>query len=146
MVLRAWRSPAAQLLLGTLLLMPVLCFVPPISGPIAEIIGPWILPRLAWPIPLAAVVVLGWMLWEGLVYLGVRLGAGGFWTARTSTLLMALTLVTAGLLAAAPSSVAQIESADESREIPQEEAYELLDARAKERGLSEPNRKGGAAG
>ena len=121
LVLRARRSPAAQLLLGTLLLMPALCFVPPISGPIAEIIGPWILPRLAWPIPLAAVVVLGWMLWEGLVYLGARLGAGGFWPARTSTLLLTLTLVTAGLLAAAPSSVAQIESADESGEIPQEE-------------------------
>jgi tetratricopeptide (TPR) repeat protein len=121
LVLRAQRSPAAQLLLGTLLLVPVLCFVPPISGSIAKVIGPWILPRLAWPIPLAAAIVLGWLLWEGLEYLGARLHASGFWTARTSTLLLALTLVTAGLLAAAPFAVAQIESADESGEVPREE-------------------------
>jgi tetratricopeptide (TPR) repeat protein len=61
------------------------------------------------------------MLWEGLVYLGTRLGASGFWTARTSTLLLSLTLVVAGLLTAAPFAVAQIESADESGEVPQEE-------------------------
>ena len=121
LLLRVRRSPAAQLLLGTLLLVPLLCFVPPIAGPVAEVIGPWILPRLAWPIPLAAVVVLGWILWEVLVYLGARLGESGFWTARTSTLLLALTLLTAGLLAAAPFAVAQIESVDESGEIPQEE-------------------------
>jgi tetratricopeptide (TPR) repeat protein len=121
LVLRARRSPAAQLLLGTLLLVPLLCFVPPISGPIAGVIGPWILPRLAWPIPLVAAVVLGWLLWEVLVYLGARLGASGFWTARTSTLLLTLTLVAAGLLAAAPFAVAQIKSADRSEEIPQEE-------------------------
>jgi tetratricopeptide (TPR) repeat protein len=55
------------------------------------------------------------------VYLGVRLDTGGFWTARTSTLLLSLTLVVAGLLVATPFAVAQIESADESGEVPQEE-------------------------
>jgi tetratricopeptide (TPR) repeat protein len=122
LILRLQKSPAAQLLLGTLLLVPVVCFVPPIAGFVGEIIGPWILPRLSWPIPLAAVLVLGWLLWEGVVYLGARLGASGFWTAPTSTLLLALTLVTAGLLAAAPFAVAQLESVDASGETPQEEA------------------------
>jgi tetratricopeptide (TPR) repeat protein len=121
LVLRVRRSPAAQLLLGTLLLVPVVCFVPPIAGPIAEAIGPMILPRLAWPIPLAAVLVLGWMLWEGLAYLGTRLSAAESRMERLAGLLLAPLVVFCGLLAAAPLSVAQLESADESGETPREE-------------------------
>jgi tetratricopeptide (TPR) repeat protein len=120
----AWRvkqSPAAQLLLGTLLLVPVLCFVPPIAGFAGEVIGPWILPRLAWPIPLAAVVVLGWLLWEGLAYVRGRLGRSGSRTERLAGVLLAPLLVFCGLVAAAPSSIAQVETADESGETPQEE-------------------------
>ncbi|MCA1729669.1 MAG: tetratricopeptide repeat protein [Actinobacteria bacterium] len=121
LVLRVQRSPAAQLLLGTLLLIPVVCFVPPIAGPISEAIGPWILPRLAWPLPLAAVLVLGWMLWEGLTYAGTRLRESGSRTERLAGLLLAPLVVFCGLVAAAPSSVAQLESTDESGETPQEE-------------------------
>jgi tetratricopeptide (TPR) repeat protein len=121
LVLRVSKSPAAQLLLGTLLLVPVVCFVPWISGPIAEVIGPWILPRLAWPIPLAAVLVLGWLLWEGLAYARRRLGESGSRTERLAGLLLAPLLVFCGLLAATPSSIAQIETADESGETPREE-------------------------
>ena len=121
LVLRAKGSPAAQLLLGTLLLVPVVCFVPPIAGPTAEVIGPWILPRLAWPIPLAAVLVLGWLLWEGLAYLRMRLQENGSRMERLAGLLLAPLFVFCGLLAAAPSSVAQIETADESGETPREE-------------------------
>ena len=121
LVLRLQKSPAAQLLLGTLLLMPVVCFVPPIAGPIAEAIGPMILPRLAWPIPLAAVLVLGWMLWEGLAYLGTRLSAAEPRVERLAGLLLAPFLVLCGLIAAAPSSIAQVETADQSGEVPEEE-------------------------
>jgi tetratricopeptide (TPR) repeat protein len=121
LVLRVRESVAAQLLLGTLLLVPVLCFVPPISGFVAAVIGPWILPRLAWPIPLAAVIVLGWLLWEGLTFVAARLGRGESQTERLAALLLAPVVVLCALLAAAPSSVAQIRSADESEEVPREE-------------------------
>lgn len=121
LVFRASKSPAAQLLLGTLLLMPVVCFVPQIAGPISVVIGPWILPRLAWPIPLAAVLVLGWLLWEGLAYLGTRLKESGARTERLAGLLLAPLVVFCGLAAVTPSSVAQIETADESGETPREE-------------------------
>jgi tetratricopeptide (TPR) repeat protein len=121
LVLRLQKSPAAQLLLGTLLLVPVVCFVPPIAGPIAEAIGPMILPRLAWPIPLAAVLVLGWMLWEGLAYLGTRLSAAESRMERLAGLLLAPLVVFCGMLTAAPLSWAQLESADESGETNQEE-------------------------
>jgi tetratricopeptide (TPR) repeat protein len=121
LILRVHKSPAAQLLLGTLLLLPILCFVPQISGPISEVIGPWILPRLAWPIPLAAAIVLGWLLWEVLSYISARLRASESQTERIAGLLLAPIFVFCGLLAAAPYSAAQIESVDDTRGVPQEE-------------------------
>ena len=121
LVLRVRQSPAAQLLLGTLLLVPVLCFVPPIASFAGEVIGPWILPRLSWPIPLAAVVVLGWLLWEGLTYAKRRLVESGSRTERLAGALLAPLLVFCGLVAAAPSSIAQVETADQSGEVPEEE-------------------------
>jgi len=121
LVFRASKSPSAQFLLGTLLLMPVVCFVPQIAGPISVVIGPWILPRLAWPIPLAAVLVLGWLLWESLAYLGTRLKESGSQTESLTGLFLAPLVVLCGLLSAAPTSVAQIKSADELGEAPQEE-------------------------
>ena len=121
LIVKVQKSVAAQLLLGTLLLVPVLCFVPPISSFVSEVIGPWILPRLAWPIPLAAVILLGWLLWEGLAYVEARLGRSESRTRRLAALLLAPIVVLCALLAAAPSSVAQVRSADESGEVPREE-------------------------
>jgi tetratricopeptide (TPR) repeat protein len=121
LVWRVRKSPAAQLLLGTLLLVPVLCFVPPIAGFAGQVIGPWILPRLAWPIPLAAVVVLGWLLWEGLAYARRRLDESGSRIERLAGVFLAPLLVLSGLIAAAPSSIAQVETADQSGEVPAEE-------------------------
>lgn len=121
LILRVRKSPPAQLLLGVLLLVPILCFVPPIAAFIGKVIGPWILPRMAWSIPLAGVLVLGWVLWEGLTYLGTRLNESGSRVERLVGLLLAPLVVFCGLMAAAPTSVAQIETTDESGEIPQEE-------------------------
>jgi tetratricopeptide (TPR) repeat protein len=121
LVLRVRQRPAAQLLLGTLLFVPIVCFVPPIANFAGEVIGPWILPRLAWPIPLAAVIVLGWLLWEGLTYAKRRLVESGSRTERLAGVLLAPLLVFCGLVAAAPSSIAQVRTADQSGEVPEEE-------------------------
>ncbi|MDP8974706.1 MAG: tetratricopeptide repeat protein, partial [Actinomycetota bacterium] len=121
LVLRVRQSAAAQLLLGTLLFVPIVCFVPPIANFAGEVIGPWILPRLAWPIPLAAVIVLGWLLWEGLTYAKRRLVESGSRTERLAGVLLAPLLVFCGLVAAAPHSIAQLETADQSGEVPEEE-------------------------
>ncbi len=121
LVPRVQKSPAAQLLLGTLLLVPVLCFVPPIAGFIGAVIGPWILPRLAWPIPLATVLVLGWLLWEGLEFVRSRLERGDSQTEHLASLLLAPLLVFCALLAVAPSAIAQVRTADESGEVPPEQ-------------------------
>ena len=63
-----WRvrgSLAAQLLLGALIFSTVVCYVPPISTFLGdELVLPGQLWRLAWPIPLAALLTLGWLAWE----------------------------------------------------------------------------------
>jgi hypothetical protein len=59
---RMRRSLAAQLLFGVLLLAIVVCYVPPIATFVGdEIVLPGQLWRLAWPIPLAALLTLGWV-------------------------------------------------------------------------------------
>lgn len=73
---RLRRSPAAQLLFGTLYLTTVLVYVPEIATFLGEkVVLPGQIWRLAWPIPLAAVLTLGWLSW-GLVA-GVERRLGG---------------------------------------------------------------------
>jgi hypothetical protein len=59
------RSLAAQLLFGALFLSVFVCYVPPIATFVGDnIVLPGQLWRLAWPIPLAALLTLGWLMWE----------------------------------------------------------------------------------
>ena len=62
-----WRvrtSVAAQLLLGGLAVVTVAVYVPPVATFIGDhLIVPGLLWRLAWPIPLLALITTGWMLW-----------------------------------------------------------------------------------
>jgi hypothetical protein len=84
-----WRlrgSLAAQLLFGTLVLTIVVVYVPPIATFVGDkIVLPGQLWRLAWPIPAAAMLTLGWMAWSatrltenGLLRLGVPGGVTRF--------------------------------------------------------------------
>jgi hypothetical protein len=63
-----WRlrsSLTAQLLLGMLTFSTVVCYIPPIATFVGDnIVLPGQLWRLAWPIPLAALLTLGWLGWE----------------------------------------------------------------------------------
>jgi hypothetical protein len=65
LLLRMKRALAAQLLAGTLLLVTVVCYVPPVATLFGNnIVVPGQLWRLAWPLPLAAVLTVGWMGWQ----------------------------------------------------------------------------------
>jgi Family of unknown function (DUF6077) len=102
-----WRvrtSVAAQLLLGGLGVVTVAVYLPPVATFIGnDLIVPGLLWRLAWPIPLLAMITAGWMLWEGLGYAEMRLRGFGFRHGVTRILPLALVaLLTA---AAAPPSV-----------------------------------------
>jgi len=63
-----WRvksNPAAQLLLGMMYLTTVVVYVPTITTFLGdELVLPGQIWRLAWPIPLAALLALGWLAWE----------------------------------------------------------------------------------
>jgi hypothetical protein len=86
LVRRLKRAPGAQLLLGVLFLCIFVCYVPRVATFIGDhIVLPGQLWRLAWPIPLAALLTVGWMAWEatrraeaGLSRLGVGWGITRF--------------------------------------------------------------------
>ncbi|HEX2180678.1 MAG TPA: DUF6077 domain-containing protein [Rubrobacteraceae bacterium] len=102
---RLRKSLAAQLLFGTLVLATVLVYVPPIATFVGDnIVLPGQLWRLAWPIPLAAVLTLGWVSFSAtrLAERGLR----GLGAPQGATRLLPLALV-AGLTAAAWSPAAE---------------------------------------
>jgi uncharacterized protein DUF6077/uncharacterized protein DUF6541 len=106
---RVRRSLAAQLLLGVLLLTTVVCYVPPIATFVGDrIVLPGQLWRLAWPIPLAALLTLGWMAWE--VTRRVEAYLSGLDIARRGARFLPLVLVGALMVAATPPTVAGAES------------------------------------
>lgn len=70
---RVKNSVAAQMLLGGLLIVVVAVYVPPVATFVGdEVVGPGLLWRLAWPIPLLALLTAGWMAWTALRYVEGR--------------------------------------------------------------------------
>jgi Family of unknown function (DUF6077) len=101
---RVRKSVAAQLLLGGLAVVTVAVYIPPVATFIGDhLIVPGLLWRLAWPIPLLALITTGWMLWEALSYAEMRLR--GFGIGRSVTRILPLALVALLTAAAAPPSV-----------------------------------------
>jgi hypothetical protein len=107
---RLKRSLAAQLLFGVLLLATVVCYVPPVATFVGDhIVLPGQLWRLAWPIPLAALLILGWMAWEATRRAGLVLGRLGG-VGRSLARLLPLALVVTMVAVVAPSAVAGAEA------------------------------------
>lgn len=102
-----WRlrtSVAAQLLLGGLGVVTVAVYFPPIATFVGDhLIVPGLLWRLAWPIPLLALITTGWMVWETICYVEARLRGLGI--GRSVTRVLPLALVALLTAAAAPPSV-----------------------------------------
>jgi uncharacterized membrane protein len=109
LVRRLKSSLSAQLLLGVLFLSLFVSYVPPVATFVGDhIVLPGQLWRLAWPIPLAALLTVGWMAWEatrraeaGLSKLGVGRGVARF---------VPLALVVAMALVVAPSTMGGMEA------------------------------------
>jgi hypothetical protein len=108
LLLRLGQSLAAQLLAGTLLLVTAVCYVPPIATFFGDnIVVPGQLWRLAWPLPLAAVLTVGWMGWKAT--LRARKGLNRLRIPRRFTAFLPLVLLGAMIALAAPASVAAVE-------------------------------------
>lgn len=117
LIWRLKRSLAARALLGSLLLVPAVVYMPPVATFVGGIIGPWHLWRLAWPLPLAALLTLGWMAWEATIFAQrMLLGSGA--TRRAAPLLPALGIVLVTVLAA-PTVREGLRSSDASGETAQ---------------------------
>jgi hypothetical protein len=100
---RVRKSLAAQLLLGVLLFVVAVCYVPPVATFFGNhVVVPGQLYRLAWPIPLAAALTTGWLVWEALRFVARRLPQDGF-LGRVGSALPLLLLVVL-MVAAVPDA------------------------------------------
>ena len=111
---------AARLLLGTLVFVPVLTFVPYVATLISGIIGPWLLHRLTWPLLLAALLTLGWMCWEVLRF--AASGLGKFELSRRLAPFLPLIIIVCLLASVIPLALTGIRAADASDKSPQTES------------------------
>jgi Family of unknown function (DUF6077) len=98
---RMKRCLPAQLILGMLLVPTVVCFVPPVATFFGNhIVLPGQLWRLAWPIPSAAFLAVGWMIWELIGY--AQTGLNSFGKSPRVAHFLPLMLVCALMVAVAP--------------------------------------------
>jgi uncharacterized protein DUF6077 len=108
LVRRLKGSLAAQLLLGMLLLSVFVCYVPPVATFVGDhVILPGQLWRLAWPIPPAAVLVVGWMAWEAVGRVAGLLGSRGPGRILARFAPLAMVFVVAMIIA--PTTSARVE-------------------------------------
>lgn len=102
---RLRRSMTAQLLLGTLVFVAVVDYVPRIATFVGDtFILPWQLHRLAWALSLAAMLTVCWMVWELVRYTQSRMA--GSESARRAGRLLPVLLIVVLMAAATPAAVA----------------------------------------
>jgi hypothetical protein len=74
LIRRVKASLGAQMLFGVLLVVTVVCYVPQVATFMGDrVVVPGQLWRLAWPLPLAALLTAGWMAWEAVQRAGTSL-------------------------------------------------------------------------
>jgi hypothetical protein len=119
---RLGRSLSARLLLGTLYVTMVVVYVPPITTFLGDnVVLPGQIWRLAWPIQLAAVLTLGWLLWTGIGYATGWLQR--FLPARLVASALPVLLVVALMIAAVPQARVGMESIEKHRVASREAGY-----------------------
>jgi hypothetical protein len=104
LLLRLKRSLAAQLLVGMMLVPAAVCFVPPVATFLGNhVVLPGQMWRLAWSIPLAAFLTIGWMAWEATRRAELRLNRLG--VTRGVTRFLPVAVVITIMAAATPASL-----------------------------------------
>ena len=117
LLVRLKQALAAQLLAGTLILVTVVCYVPPIATFFGNnIVVPGQLWRLAWPLPLAAVLTAGWMGWKAT--LRARKVLNRTRIPPQITAFFPVVLLGAVLVVATPASMAAVEKVHKAGESP----------------------------
>ena len=112
---RVKRSLAARLLFGVMYVTTVIVYVPPITTFLGDnVVLPGQIWRLAWPIQLAAVLTLGWLVWTAIGYVTVWLQ--GLGPARYLAGVLPALLIVALTVATVPQARQGIESIKAHRE------------------------------
>jgi len=113
LLLRLKRALGAQLLAGTLILVTVVVYAPPVATFFGNnIVVPGQLWRLAWPLPLAAVLTVGWMVWEAMRH--SQKGLNRLRIPPPITAFLPFVVLGAMIAATAPASVAAVEKVHEA--------------------------------
>ena len=121
---RARESLGARLLLGVLLLVTAVCFFPPLTTIIGDnVVLPGQIWRLAWPIPLAALLTLGWLAWEGALYAGKLLGERPVGSGLVPYLPLVLVCILA--VAVTPAAWPALNRVIDTRTVPQARSFPL---------------------
>jgi hypothetical protein len=103
---RLKRSLASQLLVGTMLVSTTVCYVPPIATFFGNhIVLPGQMWRMAWPIPLAALMIVSWMVWEMTRYAQISWDNSG--SSHRVTKFLPLVVLCTLMVVSAPASVAK---------------------------------------
>ena len=63
LIFRVRKDPAARLIVPTLIILPMILYIPQIAKIAGKFVTPYLLWRLAWPISLFAVLTIGWVIW-----------------------------------------------------------------------------------
>jgi Family of unknown function (DUF6077) len=119
---RLKRSLAAQLLFGTLYVTTVIVYVPPISTFLGDyVVLPGQIWRLAWPVQLAAVLTLGWLVWTATEYVAAWLRNLG--PARSLAGALPILLIVGLTAAVVPQARQGMESIEAHRETSRESGF-----------------------
>jgi tetratricopeptide (TPR) repeat protein len=95
-IYQARKHNAARLFLGTLILLPVLLYIPIFAALVGRVVTPFLIWRLAWPLHLFSILTIGWGLW----FLSLKLieqirstRVRSFFSAIVPALLVSLTII-----------------------------------------------------
>jgi hypothetical protein len=116
------RSLAARLLFGTMYVTTIIVYVPPIATFLGDnVVLPGQIWRLAWPVQLAAVLTLGWLVWSATDFVAAWLRS--FRPARLLAGALPILLVIALTAAAVPQARQGMESIQAHREASRESGF-----------------------
>jgi Family of unknown function (DUF6077) len=119
---RIERSLAARLLFGMLYVTTVIVYAPPIATFLGDnVVLPGQIWRLAWPVQLAAVLTLGWLVWSATEYVTTWLRSLG--PARLVAGALPILLVVGLTAAAVPQARQGMESIQAHRETSRESGF-----------------------
>jgi hypothetical protein len=119
---RLKRSLAAQLLFGMMYVTTIIVYVPPIATFLGDnFVLPGQIWRLAWPVQLAAVLTLGWLVWSATDYVAMWLRSLG--PARLLAGALPILLVVGLTAAALPQARQGMESIQAHREASRESGF-----------------------